>query len=257
MLKGDVVFLAQCQCFRAESEIIKKHSNKLTRLVEEHIGEEFIPLECSAVILDHLLNSFYSISRLKLETIECLMLLHAAQRYECRKTRDWCVEQIKKTLVSSDAMALLVALDIVARYCQNPPPQLDNLVASCVNYLINNNAFGRIEGVKQFHPKIFAMDESVLTQLAVGVAENGSGKGSIHEELERLARTFIEPFEKETRSSNFEKFLIFGRESNAKAPELNSTQISKIIQFQHFHENFEPLQFLSLAIAKVILTKHN
>ena len=106
------------------------------------------------------------------------MLLHAAQRYECRKTRDWCVNQIKKTLGSSDAMALLVALDIVARYCQNPPPQLDNLVASCVNYLISNNAFGRIEGIKQFHPKIFAMDESVLTQLAVGVAEHGSGKAS-------------------------------------------------------------------------------
>ena len=106
------------------------------------------------------------------------MLLHAAQRYECRKTRDWCVNQIKKTLVSSDAMALLVALDIVSRYCQDPPPQLDNLVASCVNYLISNNAFGRIEGIKQFHPKIFAMDESVLTQLAVGVAEHGSGKAS-------------------------------------------------------------------------------
>ena len=146
------------------------------------------------------------------------MLLHAAQRYECRKTRDWCVEQIKRTLVSSDAMALLVALDIVARYCQNPPPQLDNLVASCVNYLINNNAFGRIEGVKQFHPKIFAMDESVLTQLAVGVAENGSGKGSIYENefirLKRLATTLIEPFKKVTRSLNFAKFLIFGRESN-------------------------------------------
>jgi len=75
-------------------------------------------------------------------------------------------------------MALLVALDIVARYCQNPPAQLDNLVASCVNYLITNNAFGRIEGIKQFHAKIFGMDESVLTQLAVGVAEHGSGKAS-------------------------------------------------------------------------------
>ena len=107
------------------------------------------------------------------------MLLHASQKYECRRTRDWCVDQIKKTLSSNaDGMALLVALDIVARYCQNPPAQLDNLVASCVNYLITNNAFGRIEGIKQFHPKIFAMDESVLTQLAVGVAEHGSGNVS-------------------------------------------------------------------------------
>lgn len=103
------------------------------------------------------------------------MLLHASEKYECRRTRDWCVDQIKKTLSSKDGMALLVALDIVARYCQNPPAQLDNLVASCVNYLINNNAFGRIEGIKQFHPKIFGMDESVLTQLAIGVAEHGSG----------------------------------------------------------------------------------
>jgi hypothetical protein len=49
--------------------MMKKQSSKLAKLVEEHRGDEFIPLECSAVILDHLLNSFYSISSLKLETI--------------------------------------------------------------------------------------------------------------------------------------------------------------------------------------------
>lgn len=73
--------MAQCQCFRAESEMIKKQSSKLAKLVEEHRGDEFIPLECSAVILDHLLNSFYSISSLKLETIGKLRILEHLQIY--------------------------------------------------------------------------------------------------------------------------------------------------------------------------------
>ena len=53
------------------------------------------------------------------------------------------------------------------------------------------------------------------------------------------------------------------RRSNSMKGRISNKKISfffgfslMIFQFQHFHENFEPLQFLSLAIAKVILTKH-
>ena len=34
--KGDIVFLAQCQCFRAESHVVRKHSTKLAQLIDEH-----------------------------------------------------------------------------------------------------------------------------------------------------------------------------------------------------------------------------
>ena len=81
-------------------------------------SDSFIPIDCSAVILEHLLNSFYSLSNLRLENIECLMLMHTAQKYECAKTRDHCIKQLRKVFTSPDPMTSLIALDIVSRYAK-------------------------------------------------------------------------------------------------------------------------------------------
>jgi hypothetical protein len=75
-------------------------------------------VDCSAVILEHLLNSFYNLSNIKLENIECLMLMHASQKYECGKTRDFCVRQLRKGFEQPDSTTALIGLDIVARYCK-------------------------------------------------------------------------------------------------------------------------------------------
>lgn len=39
--KGDIVFLASCQCFRADSSIVRKYSNLLAKLIDEHqVGQK-------------------------------------------------------------------------------------------------------------------------------------------------------------------------------------------------------------------------
>ena len=128
---------------RADSTVVKKHSSKLAELINEYKvfkfsyelvrvwiyiwkqysvkamgNDSFIPLDCSAIILEHLLNSFYSLSNLRLENIECLMLMHTAQKYECAKTRDHCIKQLRKVFSSPDPMTALIALDIVSRYAK-------------------------------------------------------------------------------------------------------------------------------------------
>ena len=39
--KGEMVFLAQCQCFRAEYDVVKKHSQVLTQMYSEHVVSIF------------------------------------------------------------------------------------------------------------------------------------------------------------------------------------------------------------------------
>ena len=66
--------------------------------------------------------------------------------------------------------------DIILIFIQDPPSALDSLVATSVSYLITTNSFKKIESIKQFHQKIYQMDEAVLTQLAIGTAELGNGE---------------------------------------------------------------------------------
>merc|ERR1712130_87283 len=253
--KGDVVFLASCQCFRAESTVIKKYSNKLAALVDEHekagLGpDSFISIDCSAVILEHLLNSFYNISHLSLENIECLMLLHVAQKYECVKTRDFCIKQLRSLFNSPDPTTALIALDIVGRYSKDPPAAVDSLVATSISYLITTNAFKKIESIKQFHGKIYQMDESVLTQLAIGTAELGTADVILS--FCRILNLWAGEQRESCRGIQLRDILTCLRIED----KLTSKEIAQLIPLSHFNENYESLQFLSTAISNVILTKN-
>merc|ERR1712130_789529 len=253
--KGDVVFLASCQCFRAESTVIKKYSNKLAALVDEHekagLGpDSFISIDCSAVILEHLLNSFYNISHLSLENIECLMLLHVAQKYECVKTRDFFIKQLRSLFTSPDPTTALIALDIVGRYSKDPPAAVDSLVATSISYLITTNAFKKIESIKQFHGKIYQMDESVLTQLAIGTAELGTADVILS--FCRILNLWAGEQRESCRGIQLRDILTCLRIED----KLTSKEIAQLIPLSHFNENYESLQFLSTAISNVILTKN-
>ena len=72
----------------------------------------------SPIILNHLLNSFYAMSNLKLEKIEWLLLLYASQKYKCSKTRDFCVRKIRAAFEQPDPTTLPISLDIVSRYSE-------------------------------------------------------------------------------------------------------------------------------------------
>ena len=53
---------------------------------------------------------------------------------------------------------------------------MDSLVASGLSFLITTNAFKKIESIKQFHSKIYNLEEQVLIQLAIGTAELADGQ---------------------------------------------------------------------------------
>jgi len=147
--KGEIVFLAQCQCFRAELDVVKRNSKFLADIYEDHVNqngaESFIQLEMSASVLDNLLNSFYTIKKLELTIIEWLMLLHAAQTYKCSKTRDHCIRQIRRSFEAPDSTTLLVSLEIVSKYSDNTPDELDSLLATGITYLVGTNAFKKMD----------------------------------------------------------------------------------------------------------------
>ena len=75
----------------------------------------------SSIILDHLLNSFYAIEKLKLENIEWLMLLNASEKYKCSKTRDYCIKKIRTSFETPDSITLIISLDIIQKYSEVNP----------------------------------------------------------------------------------------------------------------------------------------
>lgn len=249
--KGEISFLAQCQCFRAEYDVVKKNSKFLIELYEEHTAENgsesFIPVEMSPVILNHLLNSFYAMSNLKLEKIEWLLLLYAAQKYKCSKTRDFCVRKIRAAFEQPDPTTLPISLDIVSRYSENPPAELDALVATAITYMIGTNAFKKIENVKPLHKKIFNLKAQSLCQLATGAAEIADAETIIS--FCRVVNLWAGEQRESSRGSHLLEILNYLQLSDKCTPK----DVAQIVQMHHFNENYETVSFLAMIMSNMLI----